>query len=162
MPPVDTPDWQDWRQPATGPDLDTDRYKLALLVGRVLCCEPYLHPDDGPLPLPSLSSSSGRMNARIESLWQRAAGPYGNRPDAAQWLFALSNRDEIAVSAPSSVRELHPSDIDKAALHLPSTTARPSVPVTPPTTRTSAVQSARPSAPVRPSIQLHPPTPPAP
>jgi len=86
--------WEDPNQPATGPDLETDRYKLALAVGRVLSCQAEIYPKDDPLTLPS--DLPDGVAARIETLWKQAAGPYGQRPDANQWLNAFANRSEIS------------------------------------------------------------------
>ena len=43
---ADTPDWEDPLLPTGGHDLYSDRYKLALLVGRVLTRSPYLRPGE--------------------------------------------------------------------------------------------------------------------
>jgi hypothetical protein len=83
-----TLDWNDPLQPQTGPDLDTDRYKLAVLVGRTLAQAPYLRPGD---PLPFVSGVPEPMATRLESLWQCAAGARGTRPNATQWALALRN-----------------------------------------------------------------------
>lgn len=99
---ADTLDWDDPFQPRTGPDLDTDRYKLALLVGRVLTIGKDLRPGD---PLQLVPDVPDRVAARVTALWQRAAGPYGTRPDAVQWTMALSNRDEITLPPPGRVRQ---------------------------------------------------------
>ena len=102
LPQADTLDWDDPLQPRSGPDLDTDRYKLALLVGRVLTMSPYIRPGD---LLPLLSGVPERAAARLTALWQQAAGKYGTRPAAAQWLLALTNRDDILLAPPGSVRQ---------------------------------------------------------
>jgi hypothetical protein len=101
FPQADTLDWNDPLQPPAGPDLDTDRYKLALLAGRVLTIGKDLRPGDPLNPVPGLPD---RVVARVTTLWQRAAGPRGTRPDAIQWTMALSNRDEIALKPPGPVR----------------------------------------------------------
>ena len=87
---AETLDWDDPHQPASGPDLDSDRYKLALLVARVLCGEPYPRPDGSDLALPAEVPS--RIADRVRPLWRQAAGGRGTRPDAAQWLGALVGR----------------------------------------------------------------------
>ena len=99
---AETLDWDDPQQPASGADLDSDRYKLALLVARVLCGEPYPRPDGSDLALPAEVPS--RIADRVRPLWRQAAGGRGTRPDAAQWLGALVGRAEIPVAPPPPVR----------------------------------------------------------
>jgi len=102
LPQAETPDWNDPQRPPSGPDLDSDRYKLALLVARVLCAEPYLRPDGTDLDLPSEVPS--RVAEKVRLLWTQAAGGRGTRPDAAQWLAALAGRVEIPLGPPPTVR----------------------------------------------------------
>jgi hypothetical protein len=99
---AETLDWNDPQMPASGPNLDTDRYKLALLVGRVLSVSAYLRPGEPLLPVPGVPS---RIATRVTEAWQRAAGPLGSRPDPAQWAMALSDRDEIVLAPPPPVRQ---------------------------------------------------------
>jgi DNA-binding helix-hairpin-helix protein with protein kinase domain len=156
---AETPDWNDPNQTPNGPDLDTDRYKLALLVGRVLSCQAYIRPDQDPLSLPA--DLPDRTTVRIEALWRQAARPYGQRPAAHQWQQALGNRDEITVSTPR-VRDRYPQGVDKAPEVRPDTGPRPSIPVTPPILRPAPVASpATPSA-QRLSIPVRPPQSPTP
>lgn len=155
---AETPDWEDAHQPPTGPDLDTDRYKLALLVGRVLSCQAYIRPKDDALTLPF--DLPDRMATRIESLWKQAASPYGQRPDANQWLQAFANRDEIVLPTLGPVRDRYPTGVDKADLHPSGNTPRRSITVTPPTPHPGP-QAPTPQAPRR-AIPLRPPTPPTP
>jgi hypothetical protein len=100
---VHTPDWDDPQQPPSGPDLDSDRYKLALLVGRVLCGKAYLRPgvdDLGFVPgVPAIVADKVRL------LWRQAAGSRGKRPDASQWLVALMGQAETQASRPHPARE---------------------------------------------------------
>lgn len=155
---MDTPEWDDPNQPLSGPDLDTDRYKLALAVGRVLCCQAYIRPKDHPLTLPP--DLPDRMAARIETLWKQAAGPYGRRPDAKQWLNAFANRDEIALPALGTVRKRYPAGVGKVDVYPPANTPRQNIPVPPPTAPRPRPQVSAPSP--RPSIPLRPPAPPKP
>jgi hypothetical protein len=91
-----THDWDDSLQ--TGdPDLDTDRYKLALVIGRILCRDAYLRPGS---KLPFVPGMPDHNAAKVRVLWQEAAGPRGSRPDAAHWLRALSDREEIPLPPP--------------------------------------------------------------
>jgi hypothetical protein len=92
LPQAETLDWNDPLQPQTGPDLDTDRYKVALLVGRVLTMSPYVRPGD---PLPFVKGVPEPIAARLMELWKKTTGSYGTRLAANQWLLALSSRQEI-------------------------------------------------------------------
>lgn len=98
---AETLDWNDPFQPKSGPDLDTDRYKVALLVVRVLTMSPYVRPGD---PLSFVNGVPDQTSARLTDLWKKAARQYGTRPTANQWSFALSNREEIILKPPPSVR----------------------------------------------------------
>jgi hypothetical protein len=154
LPQADTLDWNDPRQkPQAGPDMDTDRYKIALLVGRVLSAAAYLRPGEPLRPVPGVPA---RMAARLAVLWQRAAGPCGTRPAASQWSMALSNRDEIPMRVPGPVRERYPSMISKAELQPDSNTSRPVIPMSPPQAPgPPAPQSPQPT---RPTITFRPPS----
>ena len=99
---AETLDWDDPHQPLTGPDLDTDRYKLALLVGRVLTIGKDLRPGD---PLQLLPDIPDRVASQVTALWQLAAGPRGTRPDATAWTLALSNRHSIALPPLPAARQ---------------------------------------------------------
>jgi hypothetical protein len=96
-----TPDWDDPQQPASGADLDTDCYKLALLVGRVLTRQADLRPGSH---LPLLPGVPDRVAAEVRVRWKEAAGPRGTRPDAVQWQLALSDRGEIMLPTPPPIR----------------------------------------------------------
>jgi hypothetical protein len=100
---ADTPDWDDPQRPVTGPDIDTDRYKLALLVGRVLAGKAYIRPDGEDLVL--AHDVPPFIADKVRPLWKQAAGPRGRRPDASQWLTALSGRVDISLNPAGPVRE---------------------------------------------------------
>ncbi|TNY38174.1 hypothetical protein [Thermomonospora catenispora] len=111
LPQPQTPDWTDPQQPSTGPDLDTDRYKLALLVTRVLCKSPDLRPGEEPVFVPGLPE---RVKAEVAARFAEAARPRGLRPDAAQWVRALDERGTIELPPLPPVRT--PPDLPKAPL----------------------------------------------
>ncbi|RBQ20063.1 hypothetical protein DP939_09555 [Spongiactinospora rosea] len=92
-----SPDWEDPLEPPTGPDLDTDRYKLALLIGRILARNAYVRPG-GELPL--LPGLPDDLVGRVRSTFARAAGPVGTRPSAREWARVIEGREWIAVSRP--------------------------------------------------------------
>lgn len=111
LPQPQTPDWVDPQQPSTGPDLDTDRYKLALLVTRVLCRSPDLEPGEEPVFVPGLPE---RVVAEVTARFAEAARPRGLRPDAAQWVRALDDRGTIELPPLPPVRT--PPKLPKAPL----------------------------------------------
>ncbi|MFE9929507.1 hypothetical protein [Streptomyces sp. NPDC005533] len=112
---ANTPDWDDPLAPPGHPTLDSDRYKVSLLVGRVLACDPYLRPADAWHPVPGTLNDTQR--AAVERLLRQAAGPYGARPDMRQWASALSERKTIPWSPPAPRPAL---TVDPAMLDGPS------------------------------------------
>ncbi|WP_152514127.1 hypothetical protein [Nocardiopsis valliformis] len=100
LPQAQTPDWEDPLLPATGSDLETDRYKLALLVGRVLARNPTIRPGDPLTPLPELPP---KVVEAVTQRFDQAGAGYGKRPDAWQWGIALGGRRQVPVSVPQPV-----------------------------------------------------------
>jgi DNA-binding helix-hairpin-helix protein with protein kinase domain len=80
----------DWNDPAhpDGATLDSDRYKLSLLIGRLLLGSPYWRPEtaiaDGSLANGVTGSS------QLDRLMRRAGGRAGSRPTAREWVAALT------------------------------------------------------------------------
>ncbi|WP_327104883.1 hypothetical protein [Nonomuraea glycinis] len=136
-----TPDWDDPHQPSSGPELDTDRYKLALLVGRVLTRTASVRPGQEPTLLPSLPD---QVLTAVRELFTRAHGPRGSRPSAAEWVQALVGRKRIAVTRPSRPKPSVPAG-PVAPINL-SGTGRRSVTVSRPATGSSPLL-AQPSPP---------------
>ncbi|MEU7880101.1 hypothetical protein [Microbispora bryophytorum] len=122
-----TPDWNDPYQPSSGPELDTDRYKLALLIGRVLSQTASVRPGDEPALLPGLPD---HVVTAVRALFTRAQGPRGTRPIAAEWVQALVGRKRIAVTRPPRAQaSVHTEP--PAPIHLPGS-GRIGVPVSRP------------------------------
>jgi hypothetical protein len=94
---ADTPDWHDPLAPAGTATVDSDRYKASLMIGRVLMRDPYAHPGQPMAPLSGVLDD--RREAAVRSLWARAAGPCGSRPDLGQWQTALAGRETIKLIA---------------------------------------------------------------
>ncbi|MFJ8432772.1 hypothetical protein ACIQ9P_15880 [Kitasatospora sp. NPDC094019] len=108
---ADTPDWSDPLAPRGAPaSVDSDRYKAALLVGRVLAQDPYLAPGAPLDPLPGVLTD--RQLGLARRVWEQAGGPYGTRPDPTAWLLALGGRDRIplAPAGPPVPRTREPVD----------------------------------------------------
>lgn len=97
--PKQTPDWND---PALGagqsPTIESDRYKLALVVIRCLAADPRRRPER---PAPS------DLEPALADLVARAAGSPDERPTAAEWVDALrrlvgGGASAAAASGPAS------------------------------------------------------------
>lgn len=86
-PQTETVDWKDPLPAKLYLDLDNDRYKCALIIGRILSRNPRVHPG---APLDLLPGIPERIAGGVQSLWQQAARPRGLRPDVNQWLLALN------------------------------------------------------------------------
>lgn len=112
LPQAQTPEWDDPHLPKTGLDLDTDRYKVALLVGRVLSRNAYARPGR---ELTLVEGIDSYIADAVTRLFDRAAAPHGFRPTAKEWLQALSGRKWIAVKAPP-VRVEQPLPASQAPL----------------------------------------------
>lgn len=93
MPPVETPDWQD-PQLATGqpPTMDSDRYKLALMVLRVLLQQPQATPETVKANTDDHRTLGTAITALTERMTRQTA-----RPRIEEWLRALSGRPTIAL-----------------------------------------------------------------
>ncbi|MEU0478537.1 hypothetical protein ABZ260_05020 [Streptosporangium sp. NPDC006013] len=109
-----TPDWDDPHQPATGPDLDTDRYKLALLMGRLLTRNAYVRPGAEP---ELLSGLDPYVATAVTGLFAQAATPRGLRPTAAEWAQAVLGRRRILLNRPPVRQVTVPPE--RADIHLP-------------------------------------------
>jgi DNA-binding helix-hairpin-helix protein with protein kinase domain len=121
-----TPDWNDPHQPAAGPDLDSDRYKLALLVGRVLTKAATVRPGE---PLTFVPGLPERITTAVAARFADAGQARGLRPDAGQWMRALDDRGSI---------DLPPLPPLRPRPNLPKTPMdgkrgpRPTIPLSPP------------------------------
>ncbi|MER5620222.1 hypothetical protein ABT061_04175 [Streptosporangium sp. NPDC002544] len=146
-----TPDWDDPLQPSTGPDLDTDRYKLALLVGRILARDAHVRPGKTLTLLPGLKPQTAEA---VAELFARAQRPHGSRPMAKEWLQALIGRKWIAVNRPQPRRLPEPigSSASGTATGPSSHPPRGSVPVSRPPMR--AASQGTPSTPPRNSVPV--------
>jgi hypothetical protein len=85
---ADTPGWHDPLQRGLIPGVDADRYKIALAIARIVCCDPEVEPGH---QLIFMRGTLGHREAGVRRLLAQAAGPAGQRPDAALWVAALSD-----------------------------------------------------------------------
>lgn len=83
---AETPAWTDPLRGAAPADLDTDRYKLALVIGRVLAQVPDARPGDD---LPLADDLPERTKELVRARFAEAAGARGTRPAPRAWLSAL-------------------------------------------------------------------------
>ncbi|MCK8676018.1 hypothetical protein [Streptomyces lichenis] len=91
-----TPDWNDPLTPSSEASVDTDAYKTALMVARVLAQDPYAVPGSGlRLSVPCLNE---RQEGAVRRLLAQAAGAKGTRPHPSEWRMALSERDVVALT----------------------------------------------------------------
>jgi hypothetical protein len=97
LPVTDTIDWKDPHQPSGPARLDTDRYKLALFVGRVLAGDAYAQPGKELNLIPGIEALTGDA---VRTCFDRAAGLAGTRPEADEWARALSGRASIPLTPP--------------------------------------------------------------
>ncbi|WP_326629779.1 hypothetical protein OG808_26530 [Streptomyces sp. NBC_01761] len=94
---ADTPDWHDPLAPPGTMSVDSDRYKAALVIGRVLAQNAYASPGKPLNLVPGVLDE--RRETAVRQLWQQAAGACGTRPDLGQWRTALAGRDTIKLIA---------------------------------------------------------------
>ncbi|MFF4321326.1 hypothetical protein [Streptomyces sp. NPDC001568] len=88
QPRAETPDWTDPRTPHThGADIDSDAYKTALAIGRIVSQDPYVVPGQ-PLE-PVAGCLDDRYAATVRRPFAEAAGERGTRPPARKWCDAL-------------------------------------------------------------------------
>ncbi|MCZ0979849.1 hypothetical protein O1L60_14820 [Streptomyces diastatochromogenes] len=93
---ADTPDWLDPKSPPGMVSVDSDRYKAALMIGRVLAQDPYVTPGS-PVALGRCPRrAAGHSGAAAVGSGGRE---YGARPDLGQWRTALAGRDTIKLLA---------------------------------------------------------------
>lgn len=90
QPTAQTENWDDPAQHAHAyPGLDSDRYKCALLIGRILSRSPSVRPDQPLDILPGVPEHAVRA---VRALWGQAAAA-GCRPGADRWAAALAPRE---------------------------------------------------------------------
>lgn len=125
--PKETPDWND-PQGIGQPDVASDRYKTALLVGRVLARDAYIRPGGALSVLPGVDPKVAEL---VGQAFADAAGPRDARPDLATWIRALRGRGTIQLTPPVPRPAL--PELPKAPLHTPRDGARTMIPMRPTT-----------------------------
>ncbi|MEV5082350.1 hypothetical protein AB0K74_27090 [Streptomyces sp. NPDC056159] len=112
---ADTPDWGDPEAKGSAANVDSDRYKAALVIGRVLAQDPLVTPGQQLNPLPGVLND--RQLAAVQRLFGQASGPANTRPDLIQWSMALSGRGSIPLlrAAPPPRRAVDHTKFDGGA-----------------------------------------------
>lgn len=98
LPEGETPGWEDPLLSSRSPDSDSDNYKLALVVGRILAEQPHVRPGEHLTLLNDLPPAVAR---RIRECFAAAAGPAGERPTPELWMDALSTGGEVVIRWPA-------------------------------------------------------------
>ncbi|TQL68808.1 hypothetical protein FB381_2705 [Nocardioides albertanoniae] len=90
LPPADTRGWEDPSNLGMQPTADSDRFKLALAIARVLTGDRNAAP--GHRPDLTFTGQAGLLVGPLTRLMDQAAGPPGVRPTASQWATVLDVR----------------------------------------------------------------------
>ncbi|WP_338702524.1 hypothetical protein V2W30_34510 [Streptomyces sp. Q6] len=97
LPQAATPDWNDPLAASTDATVDTDAYKTALMVVRILSQDAYVQPQDTPSFVTGCLDD--RRETAVRALFAQAKGERGTRPRPAEWRVALSERGVIKLAA---------------------------------------------------------------
>lgn len=108
-PQPDTDQWNDEHQFGR-PTLDSDRYKSALVIGRILACTPYYRPGNPVSFVPGVLTR--QQESMVRGLLALAGNPT-NRPTMDRWTSALSGN--YPNSGPVSRRTTPASSTSKNA-----------------------------------------------
>jgi DNA-binding helix-hairpin-helix protein with protein kinase domain len=95
VPQAQTPEWADPTAPSGLATFDSDRYKLALLITRVLLGNPRVTPED----IVASADLRSRFAPAIMGLLRLAVQP-GHRPPAEFWMRALEGRPTLTFGRP--------------------------------------------------------------
>jgi uncharacterized protein YegL len=93
----ETPDWQDPLLGGRAPDMASDRYKLALAVGRTLAQHPRVRPGQR---LDLLDGIPPQIAGKVSDCFAGAADGPADRPTAEDWADALTVRSSVRVRWP--------------------------------------------------------------
>ncbi len=97
LPEGETPNWHDPLLGGRAPNFDSDNYKAALSVGRILSLDPHLRPGE---PFSFVDGVPQAVVREVTELFAAAAGPAGERPEVREWQEALSARDALRIPPP--------------------------------------------------------------
>ena len=102
LPEGETPGWRDPLLESRSPDFDSDNYKLALVVGRILSREPHARPGE---PLRLLAGIPQTVASAVLECFGGAAGSSGGRPTVQDWADALTNPEAPRIRWPEQQRD---------------------------------------------------------
>ena len=109
LPEGETPDWRDPLLGSRVPDMDSDNYKVALVVGRILSQEPYVRPGE---TLRLLEGIPEGVATGVRECFAAAAHPAGKRPAIHNWTDALSVPQALRIrwplESPTAARSVLP------------------------------------------------------
>lgn len=135
---ADTPDWHDPLAPAGLPaSVDSDRYKAALMIGRILCRDPLIRPGE-PLTL-----VPGTLDDRRAGQLAPCGARRPDRPAPARTWAA--GAPPSAAGAPSPCAGASPAPPRPVLTRPSSSSAAPEAPSRSAATETPATTPARPS-----------------
>ncbi|MFD7912937.1 hypothetical protein ACFV30_19815 [Streptomyces sp. NPDC059752] len=107
QPQTETVDWSDPGTLLSETNFDSDAYKTALAVGRIVTQDPCIAPGHRLKPVP------GRLDddqlTQVSALFAKAAGERGTRPRVEDWYHALGGRG----AAPPDVAQPPPRPSDE-------------------------------------------------
>jgi hypothetical protein len=113
LPQPETPGWNDPNRPVTGLDLDTDCYKVACAVGRILAAVAEIRPGDPLKLVPGIPQNVAKL---VGECFKDAAGAHGTRPTLGRWAQALTGRETITLPSlppPIPASALPMAEIDR-------------------------------------------------
>jgi hypothetical protein len=148
--PVVTGGWEDHSQRHSTPDRHSDRYKLALVIGRALFGDPDMRPAPGQ---PEFDAVAARLGTELVSLFERSmSGPRETRPAPADWIAALDRRGASGLFVGS-----HDSRQRRRLPRLPRrrSRSRPKIAVSTPVRHPSTGPGRRPTIAVAPARAKH-------
>lgn len=129
LPQPQTWDWDDPQMPSAGPDLDTDRYKVALAVGRILAARHDIRPGEEWTPVAGIPAE---IAGPVKDCFAEAARMRNGRPEVSRWVQALSGREMIQLSP---LRPLPPPGPQLPQVPLDGSEQRGTILLTTPTRR---------------------------
>lgn len=97
LPEGETPDWRDPQLGSRAPDMDSDNYKVALVVGRILSQEPYVRPGE---TLRLIEGIPEAVASGVRECFAAAARTPGERPAIQNWTDALSIPQALRIRWP--------------------------------------------------------------
>jgi DNA-binding helix-hairpin-helix protein with protein kinase domain len=145
---ITSPGWSDPHSPRAS-SMDSDRYKLGLLIYRMLV----QHPTIEPRPDRVAARLGGKVGAPLfDCAHEMASAGRGDRPEAARWAEALRAELGPTTVRPASQRHVAKQKRPTIVISTPASAARPAIALGPASTA---------SLPSRPTVKVRPTPPPS-